>query len=113
MIRGLTATLILLALLLWVPSATPFEKIEITKAHRLINLSGSYAGETIKISFVANEDAIDHFTYLTPFEYDNKISKIWFSRSDRDKTSLHYSKSIYTYVLSYPFRRGKLTKSTE
>ena len=78
MIRG---SLIVIAILVIAVSSSSFEKIEVTKAQRIINLSGPYPGETIKISFVANEDGISHFTYLTPIEYDNRISKIWFSKS--------------------------------
>lgn len=113
MIRGLRASLVIAALLLCLASTASFEKIEITKVHRLINLSGNYAGENIRISFVANEDGIDQFTYFVPYEYDTRISKIWFTRSEKDKTSLSYSKSIYTYVTRASFRRVRPMRSTE
>ncbi len=81
MIRGSVGVLLVAALAIALVGATAFEKIEITKAQRVVNLAGSYAGEMIKISFVSNEDSVDHFTYLLPLEYDNKVSKIWFTKS--------------------------------
>ncbi|MCB0369379.1 MAG: hypothetical protein KDD45_07980 [Bdellovibrionales bacterium] len=98
MIRGHIATAVLLAVLLGTTSSNHFEQIEITKANRIISLTGAYATENIKISFVSNEDGIDHFTYLSPFEYDSKVSKIWFTKSEKDRNHLGFSKTIFTYV---------------
>ena len=83
MIRGSSLCLLLLVLLA-TGSASPFEKLEVTKAHRTITLSGSYAGENVKINFVSNDDAVNHFTYLMPLDYDSRINKIWFSKNERD-----------------------------
>lgn len=98
MIRGCLGRATLVALLLAVVAASSFENIEITKAQRTVTLSGAYAGENIKVSFVANDDDITHFTYLVPLQYDEAISKIWFSKSEKDKRPLAYAKSIFSYV---------------
>ena len=76
-----------------------FEQIEITRASRTVTLSGSYPSEQIKITFVANEDGVSHFTYLSPLEYDQALTRISFSKSERDRSSLGYERSTFSYVL--------------
>ena len=70
MIRGYSPLALLALLCLLVASVYSHEKIEITRVNRAISLSGSYASENIRINFVANDDGISTFTYLTPIEYD-------------------------------------------
>lgn len=76
-----------------------FEQIEITRASRMVTLSGAYPSEQIKITFVANEDGIGHFTYLSPLEYDRTATRVSFSKSERDRSTLAYERSTFSYVL--------------
>ena len=98
MIRGYSSLSLLAALLLLVVSVSSYEKIEITRAQRAISLSGSYASENIKINFVANEDGINTFTYLTPIEYDDVISRISFTKTEKERSPFSFSKSTTSYV---------------
>ena len=98
MIRGCFGKTVLIAILIVISYSASFGKIEVTKDYRMITLTGAYAGENIKISFVANDDSISSFTYLTPLEYDQTIAKIWFTKSERDKSSLSFSRNIFSYV---------------
>lgn len=99
MIRGCTTQALLLTLLWAGVFASQFENIEITKVQRVVTLSGAYPTEHIKISFVANEDSVSHFTYLCPLEYDEKLSKISFTKGEKDRSPYSYSRSIISHVL--------------
>ena len=97
MIRGGSFLLLGVVLLATLALAT-FENIEVSSVDRSVKLDGSYPIETIKVKFIANEDDISYYSYLTPLDYDSKISRIYFPPSAKDKGSLSYERSVYIHV---------------
>lgn len=75
-------------------------------------MASGYPIESIRIRFIANEDDIGHFSYLSPLDYDNKVSRIWFPPTGKEKGTLPYERSVYIHVPLLVFRKVSATPTT-
>jgi hypothetical protein len=52
----------------------------------------------VRLTVHADSDAVSHFSFLLPLDYDSKVSRVSFAKG-KDKQALPFHRSVYIYVL--------------